>query len=289
MPIASLQNWQDFVVQFQVAFSATVKGVGVFAGQPYHCAVTMFKDDVLVPPCFGTHHGYGGPDQQRPHFPNMTSLGCTKDIPSPDVPYCDNCPPGGLTLPYDHCKRYPEIVDVDLLLDYARAQSKAGTIDALRNLSGTNVYLYRGTKDKCYLAGSVEHSKTFFTKLGANVAVNFTTPSAHSWPTKSYGTPCGGGVIENCDYDGPGAALQHIYSHSLKPPVAADPALLRQFDQRPFWSRSDNFGNKTYNETTPHVTGFAPAGYVSSYRRASTSVDAPAAVRLPFLRSIRKI
>ena len=39
---------QDFVVQFQVAFSATVKGVGVFAGQPYHCAVTMFKGDKCV-------------------------------------------------------------------------------------------------------------------------------------------------------------------------------------------------------------------------------------------------
>ena len=39
---------QDFVVQFQVAFSATVKGVGVFAGQPYHCAVTMFKGDPCV-------------------------------------------------------------------------------------------------------------------------------------------------------------------------------------------------------------------------------------------------
>jgi hypothetical protein len=61
-----------------------------------------------------------------------------------------------------------------------------------------------------------------------------------------------------------GAALQHIYGHSLKPAVDADPALLRQYDQRPFWSRADNFGNETYNETTPHITGFAPAGYVSA-------------------------
>ena len=69
----------------------------------------------------------------------------------------------------------------------------------------------------------------------------------------------------------------------------AKPALLREFDQTPFWSRSDNFGNKSestsslpllvidgsmfdrllvitaYNETMPHVTGFAPAGYVSTH------------------------
>lgn len=87
-------------MQFQVAFSATVKGVGVFAGQPYHCAVTMFKDDVLVPPCFGTHYGYGGPNQRIPNVTNFSSIGCTKNVPAPDVPYCDNCPAtdSGLTL-----------------------------------------------------------------------------------------------------------------------------------------------------------------------------------------------
>ena len=254
--ISGLSSGADFVVQFQVAFSATVKGVGVFAGQPYHCAVTRFKGDPLVSPCLGTHY------HSALNATNKTVQGCTKDTPAPAVPYCYNCPPGGLTLLYDHCKRYPELVDVDLLLGYARAQSKAGTIDALGNLSGTRVWLYRGTKDKCYLKGSVEASEPFFTKLGAHVAVNLTTPSAHSWPTKSFGTPCGGGVIEDCAYDGPGAALQHIYEHKLQPPVDANPALLRQFDQTPFWSDSDNFGNETYNETTPHVTGFAPAGFV---------------------------
>ena len=46
-------------------------------------------------------------------------------------------------------KRYPERVDVKLLLAYAREQAAAGTIDGLGNLSGTPVYLYRGTKDAC--------------------------------------------------------------------------------------------------------------------------------------------
>ena len=36
-----------------------------------------------------------------------------------------------------------------LLLAYAREQAAAGTIDGLGNLSGTPVYLYRGTKDAC--------------------------------------------------------------------------------------------------------------------------------------------
>jgi hypothetical protein len=59
------------------------------------------------------------------------------------------------------------------------------------------------------------------------VQFNKTTPSAHAWPTADWGSDCGSGVIENCGYDGPGAALQHIYGGSdpygndgtLKPPV----------------------------------------------------------------------
>ena len=190
-----------------------------------------------------------------------------------------NCPVDkpGLSLTYDHCKRMPHLVNVSLLLEYARNQSAAGTIDGLGNLSGTNVYLYRGTKDTCYRKGSVQHSQTFFESLGANVQFNSTTGSAHAWPTLNWssdgtgpggsdgydGGKCGNGdVIENCDYDGPGAALQHIYDGKLKPPVDYKPELLRQFDQKPFWSQHDNFGNLTYNETMPHVAAFATAGYV---------------------------
>ena len=46
--ISGLSSGADFVVQFQVAFSEVVKGLGVFAGQPYHCAVHMFEGDKLV-------------------------------------------------------------------------------------------------------------------------------------------------------------------------------------------------------------------------------------------------
>ena len=133
--ISGISSGADFVVQFQVAFSSVVKGVGVFAGQPYHCAVTMFQGDPLVSPCYGTHHA-GAP------------AGCTKATPSPDVPLCMNCPPGGNTLLYDHCKRYPHRVNVSALLSYAHEQASLGTIDGLGNLSGTNVYLYRGQRTR---------------------------------------------------------------------------------------------------------------------------------------------
>eukprot|EP00729_Bicosta_minor_P028416 gene28416-24868_t len=54
--ISGLSSGADFVVQLQVAHSALIKGVGVFAGQPYHCAVHHFggPQDPLVSQCRGT-------------------------------------------------------------------------------------------------------------------------------------------------------------------------------------------------------------------------------------------
>jgi len=249
--ISGLSSGADFVVQLQVAHSALIKGVGIFAGQPYHCAVTRFVADELVPQCS-----------------NSPKKPCTARTPSPSVPICDGCPEGQ-TLTYDHCKTKPDWVNVSVLLDYARHQADAGEIDGLGNLSSTPVYVYRGTKDACYLQGSLAKVQAFFVALNSNVQFNKTTPSAHSWPTADWGTPCGHGAIENCGYDGPGAALQHIYGGSdsqghggtLHSPIASVNSSLSEFDQHPFFSQ-DNNGTNTYNETTPHSTGFAPFGFV---------------------------
>ena len=247
--VSGLSSGADFVVQFQVAYSSVITGVGVFAGQPYHCAVHWFEgNDTLVDQCYGTSH-----DGHKP--------GCTKDLPAPNVPICENCP-GEKTVKYDHCKWNPYVVNVSLLLDYARSQDALKTIDPLSNFAEKKmpVYLYRGTKDACYHRGSLANSQTFFNALGANVLFNNTTPSAHSWPLANYGSKCGSGVIENCGYDGPGAALGHIYG-PLKPKATTASGSLREFDQTPFMTK-DNNGTAHYNETTPHVTGFAPAGNI---------------------------
>ena len=44
--ISGLSSGADFAVQFQVAYSETIMGLGVFAGQPFHCAATRFEDEV---------------------------------------------------------------------------------------------------------------------------------------------------------------------------------------------------------------------------------------------------
>jgi hypothetical protein len=37
-----------------------------------------------------------------------------------------------------------------------------------------------------------------------------------------------------------------LFRRKLKPPVDADPALLREFDQKPFWTEN-NFGEQNFS------------------------------------------
>ena len=64
--ISGISSGADMAVQMQVAYSESICGVGVFAGQAYHCAVQRFPNDTL---------------SRKP-----------KDLQS--VPYCDGCPKG---------------------------------------------------------------------------------------------------------------------------------------------------------------------------------------------------
>jgi hypothetical protein len=83
--ISGLSSGADFAAQFQVAYSSLLVGSGVFAGQPWRCAVTRFTADAQVPICQSQHND------------------CNTVHPAPSVPFCDGCD-NGLTLIYDHCK-----------------------------------------------------------------------------------------------------------------------------------------------------------------------------------------
>jgi len=188
--VSGISSGADFTVQFHVAFSDVLMGAGVFAGEPYHCAVTRFKDD----------------------------------------------PP---KIPYDHCKTYPNWVNVTLLGEYAKEEENQGNISPLDNLIDHFIYLYRGEKDPIYLPGSVENTGEFyklFLKSGTQVLLENTVPSLHCIPTVNYGTPCGiegdPHGIERCNYDGAGICLSHIYQKTpLKPPGMATDDNLFDFDQ----------------------------------------------------------
>lgn len=159
---------------------------------------------------------------------------------------CVGCPPNQTVL-YDHCKVTPGLVQVSVLLAAAEAAASAGRVPPLGNLASARVYLYRGTKDVVYPDGSVNQTQAFFEALvadpAAQVVFEASVPSQHCMPTVDpWLSPASCGVnapwappaMENCGYDGAGAALQHFYGGSLTPPPqGAGPiaSQLSAFDQ----------------------------------------------------------
>ena len=199
--ISGISSGADFVVGLHVAHSSVIKGVGVFAGQAYHCAVTRFPKD--------------------PMLKNPTGLNSS-------VPVCEGCPAGD-TLEYDHCKNNPEYVDVDLLVEYARTQSALGNIDNTSNIAGHQLYFYRGTHDTCYKTGAEEATLSFYSRLTLDrgddnhVSYEGSVGSNHAQPTLEYGADCGGkpdakfSYIENCGCKSLAPGLQPLpaaHSHS---------------------------------------------------------------------------
>ena len=185
--VSGLSSGADAAVQLAVAYSSLFAGAGVFAGQAYHCAVQRFPNDKLV---------------------DMKA--------SPSVPFCDGCP-AGQTLTYDHCKRTPSLEsnNVTLLVNYARAQAKAKTIDPLSELAKRKIYLYRGLNDTTYNKGAVQAAADVFTALMPPSSVFFEKKirSPHlvpgidphlCWWEEWAGR-------DNCTYDGAAAALRWIH------------------------------------------------------------------------------
>ena len=80
---AGISNTADFAHQLHVAFSSLVSGSCIFSGMPFHCAVTRFQHDYMVP----------------------------KTAPTAAGIHCPGCDANG-TLIYDHCKNHPHWVDV---------------------------------------------------------------------------------------------------------------------------------------------------------------------------------
>lgn len=242
--ISGISSGADFVVNLHVAHSQTIRGVGVFAGQAYHCAVTRFPKDELV-----------------------------KKSEDTSVPVCDGCPIN-TTLTYDHCKNHPEWVDVDLLVAFARNQSALGTIDNVSNIADGPLYFYRGTHDTCYKTGAEEATLSFYSRLTLDrgqegrVAYEGSIPSNHAQPTQHYGAPCGGksdpkySYIESCGYDAAGALLRHMYGKHLAAPAKTfNPENLVQFDQSEFWVNASNPGAKSPNLPRDGSAGLSDKAY----------------------------
>jgi len=207
----------DFAHQFHIAFSGLVDGSCVFAGQPFACAITRFSQDLQV-----------------------------VQSPESSVPYCDGCDPG-MTLVYDHCKNHPYWVDVGKLPDYVRRHcgnnpEKQNCIDdADANIKDDRVFLFRGTKDRCYEKGAMENVQGLYGAfLGTNSQMKLVNwlPFPHCLPTNS--TPYWN-ETKPAGYDGPGECLRWVYPdiHGFAGEYVQNNTFI--FDQKEFIYPEDEF------------------------------------------------
>eukprot|EP00039_Didymoeca_costata_P004336 m.72698 g.72698 ORF g.72698 m.72698 type:complete len:363 (-) comp12349_c0_seq3:197-1285(-) len=188
--VSGISSGADLAVQLQVAYADVFSGVGVFAGQGFHCAVQRFPLDPL-------------------------------QHPDPSVPYCDGCPPN-TTLLYDHCKRDPSWTNnASLLANFAKEQADKGTISSLDQLAEAKIYLYRGTDDHTYNKGSVNTTANFFRHFVQEESIYFESKinSSHLLPGINpylcWWEEWAG--KDNCTYDGAGEALHWIYGKNAFP------------------------------------------------------------------------
>lgn len=202
--VSGLSSGADLAAAFHVANSDIVFASGIFAGQPPNCAVQRFAGEPQTT-CAAS-----------PSSPGCSGMNATGSCP------CIGCDPG-MTLLYDHCKTPawplgPGWVDPSTLAALSRAAAAAGDVPPLAGVASGRVYLYRGTKDAIYLDGAVNQTAAYFRLLGAAVKFDAAVPSAHAIPTVDPAVPtatCGGHSVpgspaglENCGFDGAGAALQ---------------------------------------------------------------------------------
>ncbi|MBV8736649.1 MAG: hypothetical protein JO007_05210 [Alphaproteobacteria bacterium] len=198
--ISGISSGAFMAVQFGVAWSSVIEGVGVIAGGPYYCAQGTATAGLL---------GNAGPI--------LTATGpCMQGPPPPLDP---------LIVQTDEWARHGDIDDPRNIA-HQRIYLFAGYNDTVVNPSvgdaAYRFYLH-------YLGGRDPGNLFFQTAIGAG----------HSQVTVNYGEPCNaneGYYIDHCNYDQAGIILEHIYGKLNAKRQGAFSGKLLSFDQREFTS-----------------------------------------------------
>lgn len=137
----------------------------------------------------------------------------------------------------------PSLPSADSLLSAAKQAASSGDIDDLSNLARAKVFLYSGTGDTVVKSAVVKVAEQLYQELATsgNVTGEFSIPSEHCMPTVDYGNSCstlGSPYINNCNYDGAGAALQTLFGTLAGGRGTMVDANLMQFDQTQFGASS---------------------------------------------------
>jgi hypothetical protein len=133
--------------------------------------------------------------------------------------------------------------DIEALYDNAEAYADAGKIDSLDNLQHRKVYIFSGTLDQTVKPEVVDWVDNWFERAGmpaSNILYEKDIAAGHTQPTLDYGNPCKSASaspwMSDCDYDGAGEALKHIYGNlNPKSPVTDASGTFIEFPQNEFF------------------------------------------------------
>lgn len=204
-------------LQFAIAHSDIVVGVGVFGGGPYRCGADGIS----------------------------TALGpCMQGRPNPEKAIAETETAAGNDL-----------------------------IAATDNIGRQRVWLFSGYNDGVVKQSVMDSLYEYITHYvpAAHVYYQTTLGAGHAMITQLHGTECsltGGAFINDCDYDGAGLLLQHIYGKLSAPAADAPTGEILAFDQT------------AYTQGDSRRLGLAREGYL--YLPASCAGGEPCRVHIAF-------
>ena len=197
--VSGISSGGYMAMQFGIAHSDIVNGVGVFAGGPYRCAADGVN--VALGPCMQGH-----PDPQQ-------------------------------------------------AITETEAAAGNGSIAPTTNITRQRVWLFSGYNDGVVRQSVMNSLYDYVTHYVPPTQVYYqnTLAAGHAMITQEHGAGCrltGAPFVNDCDYDGAGLLLQHIYG-KLTAPLAAHPGgEILPFDQTTFTQRDRD------------MTGLAKEGYL---------------------------
>lgn len=154
--------------------------------------------------------------------------------------------------------------DTQRSLDFLKQAAKMDKVAPLEAQKADKIWLFSGYNDGVLKQPTMDVLFDYYQKLtdAGNVYYKDNIDAGHAQITSNYGQECeinGNEFINDCDYDGAGLLLQHIYGE-LKPKFAAKvvedlPGKLIQFDQQQFIADSD----KMYSSMAETAYAYVPA------------------------------
>ena len=171
------------------------------------------------------------------------------------------CAQAKLPIAITSCMTTPALISVPELVAVTETTALSGFIDSPIHLKDDAVWLFSGLKDTVVDTGVVQKLFEYYSSMSVkNIVMVNTVEAEHAMPTLDYGSACGykgEPYINNCDFDGAGEILLHLYNTSgsgrgqFLPPTTANNSNIISFSQ-------SQFNPKVLNWTT---TGMEETGY----------------------------